>query len=164
MTVIYEDSFNINEWFVIISLVLTIIVIWIMPKIFTILEGTAYYIFGIVYGMFYDHTISVKPWDFYDVNDLSSYQIIDFISYVMYGGYSYFFLYIYQKMNIKGHWHLIYVLIWSCFSLLLEWIGLKIGLYHFDKGYNMYWSFPIYIIAQSMLIIFYQITKKKFDE
>lgn len=42
----------------------------------------------------------------------------------------------------------------------MEWIGVKIGLFHFDKGYKMYWSIPIYIIAQSMLIIFYQITKK----
>ncbi|MED4018462.1 hypothetical protein [Sutcliffiella cohnii] len=160
MTVIYEDSFNINEWFVIVSLVFMIIMIWITPKIFTILEGIAYFIFGIVYGMFYDHTISIKPWDFYDVNDNSSYQLIDFLSYVMYGGYSYFFLYLYEKMNIKGHGNLIYVLIWSCFSFLMEWIGVKIGLFHFDKGYKMYWSIPIYIIAQSMLIIFYQITKK----
>ncbi|MCT8139241.1 hypothetical protein H1D32_16945 [Anaerobacillus sp. CMMVII] len=161
MTVIYENSFNWNEWFVIISLVGSSILIWSTPKIFPLLEGIAYYIFGIAYGMFYDHTISTKPWDFYDVNDNSSYQIIDFFSYVMYGAYSYFFLYLYEKLKIKGIWHLYYVLIWSCFSLLMEWIGLKIGLFHFDKGYKMYWSFPIYIIAQSMLIIFYQIVKSK---
>ncbi|MFC7063496.1 hypothetical protein [Halobacillus seohaensis] len=161
MTVIYEESFNWNELFVIGSLVLTVIVIWITPKIFTILEGIAYFIYGIVYGMFYDHTISVKPWDFYDVNDTSAYQVIDFLSYVMYGGYSYFFLYFYEKIKIKGLWHMIYVLIWSCVSLLFEWIGVKVGVFHFDKGYKMYWSFPIYIIAQSMLIIFYQITKRK---
>ena len=161
MTVFYENSFNLNEWFVIISLIVSGFLIWKTPKLFSRLEMIAYFLFGVAYGMFYDHTISVKPWDFYDVNDNSSYQLIDFLSYVMYGGYSYFFLYLYKKLKIRGISHLLYVVIWSGFSLLMEWITLKIGLFHFDKGYRMFWSFPIYVTAQTMLIIFYQIVNKK---
>jgi hypothetical protein len=161
MTVIYDNSFNWNEWFVIINLFVLGLLIWITPKIFSTLESIAHTIYGIAFGMFYDHTISVKPWDIYDVNDNSSYQIMDFLSYVMYGPYSYFFIYLYDKFQIKGIWHLYYVLIWSCISLLLEWIGIQIGLFHYDKGYKIYWSFPIYMVAQSIQIIFYNVIKKK---
>lgn len=160
MTVIYEKSFNLNEWFVIVGIIFMGIMIWIIPKIFSVLEGIAHYVYGVAFGMFYDHTISVKPWDFYDVNDSSAYQVMDFLSYVMYGAYSYFFIYFYDKLKINGYWHILYILIWSCFSLFMEWVGVKIGLFHYDKGYTMYWSFPIYLIAQSLQIIFYHVIKR----
>jgi len=158
---VYEKSFDANEWYVIISLVALVLLIWITPKIFSFLEGTAHFLFGIAIGMFYDHTISVKPWDFYDVNDNSSYQFIDFISYVMYGPYSYFFIYTYEKLKIKGLYHIVFITFWSSFSLMMEWIAVKIGLFHFDKGFKMYWSYPIYFSAQALQIIFYKVVKSK---
>jgi hypothetical protein len=154
---VYDHAFNENEWFVIGSIVVLNAVIWLAPRIFSKLEAIGYYIFGIYIGLFYDHTISTKPWDFYDVNDNSSYQFIDFLSYIMYGPYGYFFLYFYVKWNIRGLNTIPYILIWSLFSLLMEWIGLKVGLFHFDKGYKMYWSFPIYLLSQSMMILYYHL-------
>jgi hypothetical protein len=154
---VYEKAFNENEWFVIGSIIVLNVVIWFVPKIFSRIEAIGYYIFGIYIGLFYDHTISIKPWDFYDVNDNSSYQFIDFLSYIMYGPYGYFFLYFYVRLKIKGLKTIPYILIWSSFSMLMEWTGLKVGLFHFDKGYKMYWSFPIYLLSQSMMIIFYHL-------
>lgn len=162
MTVVYEKSFDGNEWFVIINLITLNIFVWVIPKIFSVLEGISHYIFGIFIGMFYDHTISVRPWDFYDVNDSSAYQVIDFLSYIMYGPFSYFFVYLYVKLRIKGGFkHILYILTWTCISMLAEWIGVKIGLFHYNKGYKMYWSFPIYLTAQSMQLIYYHIIKMK---
>ncbi|MGO4886264.1 hypothetical protein ACJ2A9_00770 [Anaerobacillus sp. MEB173] len=161
MTVIYDRSFNANEWFVIINIVVLVFLIWITPKIFTILEGTAHFLIGVAIGLFFDHTISVKPWDFYDVNDDSSYQLLDFLSYIMYGPYSYFFIYGYEKFNIKGYSHIPYVFFWGGFAVLMEWIGIKVGLFHYDKGFNMYWSFPIYILTLTIQIIFYHVIKKE---
>lgn len=158
---VYDHGFNENEWFVIASLLVTNLAIWVAPRIFPKLEAIGYYIFGIYIGLFYDHTISIKPWDYYDVNDNSSYQFIDFLSYIMYGPYGYFFLYIYVKWNIRGLKTIPYILIWSLFSLLMEWIGLKVGLFHFDKGYKMYWSFPIYLLSQSMMILYYHLVVRK---
>jgi hypothetical protein len=154
---VYDHGFNENEWFVIASILVMNLAIWLAPRIFSKLEALGYYIFGIYIGLFYDHTISTKPWDFYDVNDNSSYQFIDFLSYIMYGPYGYFFLYFYVKWNIRGLNTIPYILIWSLFSLLMEWIGLKVGLFHFDKGYKMYWSFPIYLLSQSMMILYYHL-------
>ena len=157
---VYDTAFNENEWFVIISMIVTNLAIWLAPKLFSKLESVGYYIFGIYIGLFYDHTLSIKPWDYYDVNDNSSYQFIDFMSYIMYGPYGYFFLYFYVKWNIKKLRIIPYILIWSAFSMLMEWIGLKVGLFHFDKGYKMYWSFPIYLLSQTMIIFFYHLSTR----
>lgn len=154
---VYDHGFNENEWFVIASILVTNLAIWLAPRIFSKLEAIGYYIFGIYIGLFYDHTISIKPWDYYDVNDNSSYQVIDFLSYIMYGPYGYFFLYFYVKFNIRGLRTIPYVLVWSGFSVLMEWIGVKVGLFHYDKGYKMYWSFPIYLLSQNMMILFYHL-------
>lgn len=160
MTVVYEKAFDWNEWFVIITLLSLNLLILILPKIFSIIEGLAHYLFGIAIVHFFDHTTSVKPWDLYDVNDNSKYQWIDFTYYVMNGPISYFFIYLYSKLRIKGHQNVLYILIWSSFSILAEWVGVKIGLFHYDKGYKMYWSFPIYMLIQTLLIIYYHIIQK----
>lgn len=157
MTIIYERSFDANEWFVICSFLVFTCLIFILPKLFTLLESIAYYNFGILFGMFYDHTISVPPWDFYDVNDISSYQAIDFLSYVMYGPYSFFFLYIYKKLQLKGGYNIIYIIIWTSLALLMEWVGLRIELFHYNKGYKFYWSIPIYLIVQTIQLILYHL-------
>jgi hypothetical protein len=31
---------------------------------------------------------------------------------------------------------------------------------HYDKGYQMKWSFPIYLSVQSLLLLFYYLVKK----
>ncbi len=160
MNRIYERSFDINEWFIILSLIGLLFLIWVTPKLFSFLEGFSYFVYGILTGMFYDHTIGIPPWDYYDVNDSSAYQGIDFISYIMYGPYSYFFIYIYRKLGIRGIMNLAYILNWTAFSLLMEWLTVKIGLFHFDKGYKMYWSIPIYMAVQSIQLIFHHKVRK----
>ncbi len=160
MTVVYENVFDWNEWFIIITLLFLNFLILVTPKIFSAIEGMAYYLFGITIVHFFDHTTSVRPWDLYDVNDNSNYQLMDFTYYVMNGPFSYFFMYLYIKLNIKGHQTILYILIWSSFSLLAEWFGVKIGLFHYDKGYKMYWSFPIYMLVQTLLIIYFHIIQK----
>jgi hypothetical protein len=163
MTVVYEKAFDWNEWFVIITLLFLSFLILMVPKIFPLIETIGYYLFGIMIVHFFDHTTSIRPWDLYDVNDSSKYQLMDFIYYVMNGPISYIFIYIYTKLKIKGHYNILYILIWSSFSILAEWFGVKIGLFHYDKGYKMYWSLPIYMLIQTILIIYYHIiqTSKK---
>ncbi|MBT2659615.1 hypothetical protein [Bacillus sp. ISL-45] len=158
---VYEHAFNENEWFIIGSLIGLHAAVWLAPKIFRKLEAIAFYFFGVNTVLFFDHTISVKPWDFYDVNDDSSYQFIDFLSYISYGPYSYFFIYFYVKLRISGKRTVLYIVLWSAISVLMEWIGLKLGMMHYDKGYEMKWSFPIYLFVQSMLLVFYHLVKKK---
>ncbi|WP_223590094.1 hypothetical protein [Neobacillus bataviensis] len=158
MKVVYDTSFDWNEWFVIVSIIGLNVIIFVLPKVFPLIEGIAYYLFGIFFVTFFDHTTSVSPWDLYDVNDKSSYEVMDFFTYVMNGPYSYFFVYFYKRLRIKGFYIIMYIFIWSGFSVLIEWVGLKIGLYHYEKGYKMYWSFTIYMIVQTILLIYFSLS------
>jgi hypothetical protein len=157
---VYENSFDANEWFIIGSLIALHTALWLAPKVFSKLETMGYYFFGVNIVLFFDHTISVKPWDFYDVNDSSSFQLMDFLSYLSYGPYSYFFIYLYVKLRISGIWTVLYIVFWSAFSVVMEWIGVQLGMMHYDKGYEMKWSFPIYLSVQGMLLIYYHLLKK----
>jgi len=157
----YEHSFNINEWFVLLTTLVLTVLVMILPKIFSRLESIAYFIYGIFIGMFFDHTISVPPINFYDVNDNSSYQVIDFMSYIMYGPYSYLFMYFYVKLKIHRFTTIVYVIGWTSVSILMEWIGLQIGLYHYNHGYQLYHSIPIYLFVQTLQIIIFKIAQKK---
>lgn len=161
---VYDHAFNSNEWFIIISVIVLFTLLFVLPKLFSLLESIAYSLFGLTLGMFSDQTISIKPWDYYDVNDTSAYQAFDFLSYVMYCPYSYFFIYFYVKFNIRGYYTILYIVIWTTLSLLLEWFGTKIGLYHFNKGYTMQWSIPIYLSFQTILLIYYHKIKIKWQE
>lgn len=156
---VYDDAFNSNEWFIIISVLIMFTLLFVLPKLFSLLEIIGHSLYGLVIGMFCDQTLSIKPWDYYDVNDTSAYQPFDFLSYVMYCPYSYFFIYFYVKFNVKGYYTLLYIVIWTALSLLLEWIGTLIGLYHFDKGYSMQWSVPIYLFLQTLQLIYYHKVK-----
>ncbi len=163
MTAVYERSFDWNEWFVIIVLISLHALMIITPKIFSKTEGIAHYLYGITIVYFFDHTLSTRPWDFYDVNDNSNFQILDFLYYIMNGPFSYYFIYLYQKLKIDGFRTILYLLLWSSLAVLTEWVGSKIGLFHYDKGYNMHWSFPIYMTVQIIQIIFYQKIRRSMD-
>jgi hypothetical protein len=157
---IYEDAFDANEWFIIGSLIVLHTALWLAPKIFSKLETIGLYFFGVNIVLFFDHTISVKPWDYYDVNDSSAFQFMDFLSYVSYGPYGYFFIYLYEKLKVSGLKTIPYLLIWSGFSMIMEWVGVQLGMMHYEKGYEMKWSFPIYLSVQSLLLVFYYLVKK----
>ncbi|MFD1039847.1 hypothetical protein ACFQ3N_15800 [Virgibacillus byunsanensis] len=157
----YDHSFNLNEWFVIISTVGLSIIVWKLPKIFSRLESIAYYLYGVFTGMFFDHTISVAPLDYYDVNDNSSYEFIDFISYIMYGPFSYIFIYFYVKFNINGYKHIVYIVIWTAISILVEWISVKVGLFHYKQGYTLFYSIPIYLFVQTLQVVIYNVIQHK---
>lgn len=160
MVKVYERAFDANEWFVLANILVSLFLIWKLPKKLSGLETAVHITIGIFIGMFFDHTISVGAWDYYDVNDTSKYQFIDFLSYIMYGPYSYFFIYLYVKLNLKGYMNILYITLWSILAVVIEWFSVKLGIFHYEKGYLMAWSFPIYAFVQTLQIMFYKISLK----
>ncbi|MGJ7911139.1 hypothetical protein [Neobacillus sp. LXY-1] len=159
--VTYDNSFNLNEWFILgvfaASIALTVLLPrWKLPLILI------FTVYGISVGKFFDHTISVGPFRFYDVNDNSHYELMDFISYIMYGPFSYFFVYFYKKLNINGFQNIYYISVWSACSMGLEFLGTKIGIYHYVNHYRLLFSLPVYVLTQTSLVIFYHLIMKEF--
>lgn len=154
MIIYYDNRWNANEWFVLATLAIGYTLLFMFPRRFTVQWSTVYLIYGVFAGLFLDHSISVAPVDFYDVNDNSSYEFIDFLTYVMYGPFTYMFAYLHDRLRIKPSGTPLYVLVWSLFSLGVEWIAVQAGVFHYKNGYQICYSFPIYLLMSSLFLIF----------
>ncbi|MEQ6389728.1 hypothetical protein RZN22_10420 [Bacillaceae bacterium S4-13-58] len=158
---VYDQQFNQNEWFVVIVLIVTFFTISKLPRRFSKATTYTLVLMGIFIGMFADHTISIPPFDFYDVNDNSTYEVFDFFTYVMYGPFGYLFLYFYDYLQIKGLKIMLYIILWTSLSIFMEYIASSLGVFHYKKGYSLLFSIPIYLWIQSLVIVYYHLLKRK---
>lgn len=154
--IIYDNQFNGNEWFVVGLTVLFMAPIWWFPRRFSPTQTTFNLFIGIAFGLLFDHAIFIPPFDLYDVGDQSKYEIFDIISYVMYAPFGYWFIYWYEWMRIRGFLTILYILMWSGFAVLVEWLGVMVGLFHYKNGYLLLYSFPIYLILLSVHLGLYR--------
>jgi len=142
---IYDQKFNSNELFIIASLTIGSMLVWKLPRRFTIKESLIYLSFFIFLGVVFDHTISIEPFDYYDVNDSSAYQFMDFLSYLSFGPFGYLYIYFYDYFKIKNKYVTIYIFVWTMSALAMEFIAQALGVYHYKNGYTIFYSFPIYL-------------------
>jgi hypothetical protein len=84
MAIVYDQKFNCNEWFVIAALTIGVILVWKLPKRFPIRKSLIYFLGFVFLGMVFDNTVGIPPFDYYDVMDRSSYELMDFVSYLSY--------------------------------------------------------------------------------
>ncbi|QGU95352.1 hypothetical protein GOM49_09860 [Clostridium bovifaecis] len=78
MTIVYDRGFNLNEWFVIILSITGLILAWRFRNRFSAKELIVYFMYGFFIGTVFDHIIGIAPFDFYDINDSSLYELTDF--------------------------------------------------------------------------------------
>ena len=148
--VIHDTAFNANEWFVLAMIAVGAIAILAFPKRFTPLQTIFNLLIGIVFGLLFDHTIALPPFDLYDVGDQSAYQWFDVFSYVMYAPFGYFFIYLMERWRVRGGWLIPYIAAWTAFGIGVEWVSVKVGLFHYKDGYRMLYSVPVYAFLQSL--------------
>jgi hypothetical protein len=154
----YDYHFNENEWFVLILLLCSYLLVVMLPKRFSMVETLVYIVLGIYIVNLCDHTISLDPFNLYDVNDNSSFEFFDFLSYIMFGPFCYFFLYIWDRLKIKGTYMFIYILIWTLVAIFAEWLANQVGLFHYRGSFNLYYSGIIYIFVQTITLgVYYSI-------
>lgn len=137
-------------------------VVFLLHKRFPVLVSLIFILYGIFIGHFVDHTISVAPFDFYDVNDTSSYELFDFLSYMMYGPFSYFIVYFFDRLKLKKQQALFYIIFCGLIAVCFEWVGLNVGIYHYQKGWRIQYSFPSYLLIISVLLtLYYKLCRRK---
>lgn len=163
MIIVYDNQFNQNEWFVILVLLLGILAVWMTPKRFPPKNFIIYLLFSTFVGMVFDHTISIEPFDFYDVNDNSGYQVMDFLTYVMYGPFGYFYVYIYDYFKIHVKYRTLYIIGWALAAVGWEIFAHKMGVFHYKNGYGIPYSFPIYLGVLSVHLYFFETIQKITD-
>ena len=163
MIIVYDQKFNSNEWFIIATLIIGFILVWKLPKRFPIKESLVYFMGFVFIGMVFDHTISIKPLDYYDVNDKSSYELMDFVSYLTFGPFGYLYIYFYDFFKIKNPYSTIYIFLWTIIAIVTEHIAQTLGVFHYKNGYTIYYSFPIYLLTLTYYLYLYKLLNSKKD-
>ncbi len=151
----YDHHFNMNEWFIVIALIIGILTILGLPRRFPRKTSGVYILCGIFCGFVFDHTLSVFPVSYYAINDTSKFETMDFLSHVMYGPYSYLFFYLYDLVHIKAHHSLVYIMAWALMSVGFERLSAAVGIFHYRHGYSIYYSFAIYLVVISGWVLLY---------
>ncbi|KPV44106.1 hypothetical protein AN477_08500 [Alicyclobacillus ferrooxydans] len=159
--IIYDTHFNANEWFIMISLCFGFVCVAFFPKRFPRQVAAVFLMCGVYSGFFFDHSLSVEPISFYDVNDISKFQLMDFLSYFMYAPFSYFFFYAYDRLQLKPSYIPLYILVWSLASVGIEWLAVLFGVFHYQHGYQLAYSLPIYLLVQSCWVALYHGLKNR---
>jgi len=163
VVIVYDQKFNSNEWFIIAILIIGFILVWKLPERFPIKESFVYFIYFVFLGMIFDLTIGIRPFDYYDVNDKSSYELMDFLSHLTFGPFGYLYIYFYDFFKLKNSYSTIYIFLCTIIAVVIEHIAQTLGVFHYKNGYTIYYSFPIYLLTLMSALYLYKLLNSKKD-
>lgn len=157
----YNIGFNANEWYVIVALIIGCVTIILLPKRFPKKVAFMFFMCGVYSGFFFDHSVSVEPVSFYDVNDRSKFEFMDFVSYWMYGPYAYVFFHIWDRWKLQLRMVPLYICCWTIINIGFEWLAVLCGVFHYRHGYKLAFSVPLYFITLSLWMVLYYVYRKQ---
>ncbi|MBP1963122.1 hypothetical protein [Paenibacillus aceris] len=155
-----EKAFDLNDWFVIGCIGLSYLIIYLMPKRFSGSITLLLFLFSSTVACMLDNSIGGHIFDLYDIMDGPAYTVMDFVVYFLYAPFGYFFIYLYDRFQLKGIKTVGYILLWSCISIAFEWVCTQVGVFHYKDSYGIYYSFCIYLLSQSATMLFYRFISK----
>lgn len=149
-----EKAFDLNDWAVLSG----VFVIWgtflFIPKRFSKQTITLLMLYGLTSASVFDNSFAAYSLDFYDIMDGPKYTVMDFFVYFLYPPFGYFFLYFYKKFRIRSIGIIFYIFSCSLVATLLEFIFVKCNIFSYLNGYQLKYSFCVYLVVQSGLLFF----------
>lgn len=157
-------QFDQNEWFIIISFGVLVLLLIFIPKKFPTSITILLITFSMAVARVIDHLLAGPSINFYDVLDSGKYELFDILCYVPYAPFAYIFVYMYDYWKIKGIYTSLYILIVSLFGIGFEWLTTT-PLIDFFKYHNwkIIYSLPIYLAIQPITLLFYHLIIKFHD-
>lgn len=157
-------NFDGNEWFFILTSLVMVCLFSFIGNYFPTIIVLIVWVFNIGYVATLDYILLATPFKLYYFGDNKTYEFSGALFHLlMYPSASLIFLYGYDKWELKGAKTAWYIVGWSGFSLLFEWLCLKSHALTYT-GWRLYYSIPFYPATSVMLIILYRFTRKKLRE
>ncbi|WP_163101105.1 hypothetical protein [Peribacillus alkalitolerans] len=157
-------TFDWNEWFFIITSSIIILMFLLIRSYFPLVIVSIIWIFNITYVSTIDYFLLATPFKLYYFGDNPTYELSGALFHLfMYPCASILFLFAYDKWELYGKKTVWYILSWTGFSLLFEWISIKNHALTYT-GWKLYYSIPFYPITAVLLIFLFRFTKKKLLE
>ncbi|MEK6452687.1 hypothetical protein [Caldifermentibacillus hisashii] len=149
------NSFDSNEWFVLICMFIAFSILYLLPKRFPLSVTILIMLYSSTTARFADHILAMPRIDLYDIMNSPYYDLFDIFTYVLIGLAGYFFVYVYDRFRIKGFWIAVYIVIWSVFGTAYELLSsyFKVFIY---KGWKPSYSFTFYLFIQSLTLLFFK--------
>jgi hypothetical protein len=156
-------SFDANEWFIIVGLIVGYTMIILLLKRFPAMIFVLVFLFSITSAKLLDATLGVPPFELYDINDWPELDLMDILLHLLYPPFAYLFVYLYDRWRIRGIYVLVYIMLFSFLGVALEWFGTLSGVYH-HKEWNLLYSFTVYMCNQILLLLFFRMLMNHYQE
>ncbi len=149
------QRFDENEWFVIIVTLLSYSVLLLIPKHLPKSIMIMVMLFSSTVARLFDHLLSSPKLNLYDLMDAPKYEVFDLLTYLLYPPFAYVFIYLFNKLKIRGFWIVLYILLWSIVGTMFEWLTVIFGIFNYNN-WKLSYSFTVYLIVQSLTLLFFQ--------
>ncbi|MDQ0191555.1 hypothetical protein JI721_10200 [Alicyclobacillus cycloheptanicus] len=159
----WPQSFDANEWFILITLLIGYVCVALLPKRYPNAVATLIALFCVSVAIILDHSIATPPLDLYDVNDFKKYELMDVITYFMYSPYALICAYLYDRLRPQRLFLAAYIVGWSALATLFEWIASLCHVFTYTH-WSFLSSFCVYLIATPAQLAFFRYTMRYFDQ
>jgi len=156
-------KFDGNEWFCLIMLLFGIVTTFLLPQRFPTIVTVSFFAIGLGIAMYADFHLGIPPRDLYKISDIDQYEWADFILFMIYTPFAYFFAYFLDKWKLSGLYISLYVLSWAIAGTALEGLAVYFHVYQY-KGWQLAYSFFFYFAAQIVTLYFYHVVKKIYQQ
>ncbi|MEO2077151.1 MAG: hypothetical protein ABGX20_17430 [Bacillus sp. (in: firmicutes)] len=154
-------TFDWNEWYFILTTAAIIAFYLPIRKYFPPVIVIIIWVFNIGFVSTIDYFLLATPFKLYIYGDNPTYEASGALFHLfMYPCASLLFLYGYDKFQLYGKKTFVYIVGWTGFSLLFEWITVKNHALTYT-GWKLYYSIPFYPTTAVLLILLFRFTKKK---
>jgi hypothetical protein len=154
-------NFNVNVWFNIIAFLIGWILVFWLPQRLPKVVSTLIMMMSLAVSLGLDHTIGVPPIDTYDTNIKPWLTLSEIPTWGMYPIFGYLFIYLYDKLKIRGMIIPFYILCWSLFGTAFEALADTFRVYHY-KVWELRYSFLVYMFTQLLTVIVFNILMNTF--
>ncbi|EKN64737.1 hypothetical protein BABA_22653 [Neobacillus bataviensis LMG 21833] len=159
----FPERFDSNEWFIIISLLVTYAIIFILPKRFPHTISLIMLLFSMTYVQVLDHILAGLSFDLYDINDVEKYEWLDLITWFLYPPFGYILVYFFDRWSVRSVGVFWYILLWAFIAVGEEALSLKFNIFTYT-GWKLPYSFPVYLITLSIYLLFFLYIKSTFEK
>ena len=157
-------TFDWNEWYFILTTAVVILFTLPIRKYFPLVIVIIIWIWNIGFVATIDYFLLATPFRLYIYGDNPTYEASGALYHLfIYPCASLLFLFGYDKFQLYGKKTVWYILFWTGFSLLFEWITVKNHALTYT-GWKLYYSIPFYPVTAILLILLFRFTKKKLME
>jgi hypothetical protein len=157
-------NYDWNEWFFLISSMTVLFLFWPIRKYFPLVITLLIWMYNIAMVSTIDYFLIATPFKMYYFGDNPTYELSGALFHLfMYPCSSLIFLYVYDKFELYGKKTAWYILFWTLFALLYEWVCVKNDALIYT-GWKLTYSIPVYPAAAVALLLFFHFIRKKLLE